>query len=370
MFIIKIIIVYNGYFQKGGGVVTFINLLINKLNKYRINNIKVWSREDLPRYIYFYHALIQRLFDFFLPGLGHIIYSNLTRNYLLKRKILEDYDMVIFNDLSTAIDKYNHIVILHSMKSDLEHNSNFFLIKKYIFTKVQYYYEKNKLKKINKAKIYTVSHTYKNILENRFKLKNKIKVLYPPLDMSSFYKIKKEQDKNRNSLELCYLGALTKIKNPLFAIKVLYKLKGKLDKNIKLHIIGDGYLKKKLIKTINGLNLQNDVIIYGRIDNKTAMNILNKCDILLHPSNHETFCIALLEAKLYGLVTIANSNLHVPKWLVDFSLKLDINLWVEKIISTKKTPKNVMNKINIVINHNFNRFLYNALNIKLNKLYK
>lgn len=64
-------------------------------------------------------------------------------------------------------------------------------------------------------------------------------------------------------------------------------------KDVMLYIVGTGVLEKELIETIFKLNLQNNVILTGQLEN--PFEIANKCDCFVLSSNHEGQPMVLLE---------------------------------------------------------------------------
>ena len=74
------------------------------------------------------------------------------------------------------------------------------------------------------------------------------------------------------------------------------------DKNLTLHIIGDGPFRKQLEKQINSSGAEEKIKILGYVRN--ASEIIRKYDVYVHPTRKEGFGIAILEAMNSGIPTI------------------------------------------------------------------
>lgn len=111
------------------------------------------------------------------------------------------------------------------------------------------------------------------------------------------------------SLKIASVGNLHKRKGHEFLIRsianVLYT-----DKNIELHIAGEGPERPKLEAIIKDLNLEQNVHLRGYV--KNVPEFLLDSDIYIHSSESEPFGIAILEAMAAGLCVIATNVGGVP----------------------------------------------------------
>ena len=73
----------------------------------------------------------------------------------------------------------------------------------------------------------------------------------------------------------------------------------------KLHLIGDGEEKDKIISKIHKYGLEDSVIMHGFLDKDKVGKILSKSSIYLMTSFTESFGIVLLEAFSYGVPCVA-----------------------------------------------------------------
>lgn len=141
---------------------------------------------------------------------------------------------------------------------------------------------------------------------------------------------------SENDLAFVTVSSLTNVKNHLFLIDVFKKAKQEKN-NIKLFIIGDGYLKEDIKNKIDEYNLSNDVFMLGNKNN--VYEFLQAMDVFLMPSIYEGLPTSAIEAQCSGLPSILSknidSNVDVNK-LVTFKDINNIDEWVNALISAKR----------------------------------
>ena len=143
--------------------------------------------------------------------------------------------------------------------------------------------------------IIAISTKSKKSLEKIIINKNKVKLIYNPYLVNN-NNFKKKKNSN-NSFNILCVGRLTKQKNFILVIKVINVLV-KQYPNIILTIVGDGPLKRDLIKSANKnikfLNWTNDIKKY-----------FLKSDLFILPSYYEGLPNALIEAAYYNIPSIS-----------------------------------------------------------------
>ena len=104
---------------------------------------------------------------------------------------------------------------------------------------------------------------------------------------------------------------------------------------MKLILCGDGEERKNIELKIRQLDLQNDVILLGSIDN--VHEILQAMDILVMPSLFEGLPFALLEAQASGLKCVVSDSVSresdVMGWNQFLPLALDDAKWANQILN-------------------------------------
>ena len=144
--------------------------------------------------------------------------------------------------------------------------------------------------------------------------------------------------------EILWIGRLEKIKDPLFALDVI----NILDKEFRLNIYGDGFLKERLIKKVQELNLDKKVRFLSH------RNLLDfkKYDIFLHTSYYEGLPNTFLESLYYNTPIVSTffttglCELFIPYWIYPSARdKFEIR---DRIIeSLSKKDKNIRKNSNI-----------------------
>ena len=143
--------------------------------------------------------------------------------------------------------------------------------------------------------IIAISTKSKKSLEKIIINKNKVKLIYNPYLVNN-NNFKKKKNSN-NSFNILCVGRLTKQKNFILVIKVINVLV-KQYPNIILTIVGDGPLKRDLIKSANKnikfLNWTNNIKKY-----------FLKSDLFILSSYYEGLPNALIEAAYYNVPSIS-----------------------------------------------------------------
>ena len=122
------------------------------------------------------------------------------------------------------------------------------------------------------------------------------------------------------------LRAFAKLKSPSFA----KASEGRQMSNLKLVLIGSTDAEgrdqdsQRLLSQIKQLELQNDVILTGRLaDDREVAAILNEAVALVHPSFHEGFGLTVLEAMSCGTPVIAVNATSIPEVVSDAGILVD-----------------------------------------------
>jgi len=168
-----------------------------------------------------------------------------------------------------------------------------------IFSKILIYIEEFIACKYSKAISVSSKHSIDH-LSNRYNIpKKKFVLLYNFVDSVFFYKkIYKKKNKKRK-LDICFVGRLVESKQPLLLLSIIKDFK-----NINLHVLGDGKLKKTLKK--ESLRIKNKVIYYKKIDNLKMPMFFSDKDVLLFPTLEEGNSKVILESLACGLIVMTN----------------------------------------------------------------
>ena len=177
---------------------------------------------------------------------------------------------------------------------------------------------------------------YTSLLSNRGIDKKKLSVFKRGIDLDIF-KPNISPVIDNNIFNLLYVGRISKDKNIEFLLEVYEEVSRHLekrDKHVKLYLVGDGPLKKKLEKR----NRNKNIIFTGQLNYEHLTEYYNLADLFLFPSNTDTFGMVVLEAQACGVPAVV-SDIGGPKEIVvngqtGFVAKADnLTDWADKIIT-------------------------------------
>lgn len=232
--------------------------------------------------------------------------------------------------------------VKHVTRQDLAFLLELIDLKKTIVTchdiiPIAYYHTQNPIWKLNakglrKAeKIITVSEFSKNDIIKHIRYpEDKIEIIPPAVNHNLYY-----QNRNKSILKkygikedekvILYVGAEEPRKNIQVLINSFDKLKSKISQ-IKLLKVGTpNYLRvrEKLLKQIESLNLQKDVIFAGYVPESELAKIYNAVDLFVFPSLYEGFGIPPLEAMACGTPVITSNSSSLPEVVGDAAIIID-----------------------------------------------
>jgi len=147
-------------------------------------------------------------------------------------------------------------------------------------------------------------YTKKKMMDT--KIRAKIKVIPPPLDVNK-YKISKLSGKT-----IITLDRICSRKRHLELIEVFKKVHDK-DKRVRLKIIGwfeevNRPYYNKIKKLINDYGLNHYVTFCGDVSEREKIKLLSEASLYIKTSRHEMFGISTLEAIASGLPVVAFKN--------------------------------------------------------------
>jgi len=186
----------------------------------------------------------------------------------------------------------------------------------YVFFKYFFIYRKIGIEILEEAeKIIFISPSYKNILFNKYipknihsRLKNKASVITNGLDDYWLLNKAETHKKEKNVLNLIYVGDFTNNKNVKSIIEVVNKLNDEGHRIILNLVGGGGYNSKSTLKLIERSD-KSTIRFHGRVnEKKQLLKHYRNSDIFIMPSYHETFGIVYLEAMSQGLPIIYSKN--------------------------------------------------------------
>ena len=297
------------------------------------------------------------LFLFVLRQTDLVIEVNHKNVFVSKSK--SKYSFQPISEIKKIIKK-NNIQIIHCylLKSQIFG----YILKRFFFTKIKLISHElgeifqndrkiyKKFMKISESKVdkyFVVSKATKKELIRKIGLQsNKIKVLDNYIILENFNRknitvnINQEKEKlkiGKDEIVLGFAGRLSKVKGCEHLINAMPFV----NKNAKLIIAGTGDEKPKLENLIAQHNIEQKVKLLGFVQNIRQFYML--IDILVIPSEHESFGLIAIEAQALGIPVIASDIPGLNEVVINNKTGL---------LFKRKNSKDLAEKINKLIEDN------------------
>lgn len=267
--------------QKTGGYIYENNILkFSKTNKYPINFIELSSNFPNPN--------IQDIENL------HKITNNIKSDNILI------FDGLVLEGLHKSINILDHFKIIALIHHPLylefngKKSEEFFKRAIKIYKKIDYFI--------------VTSHTTKKLLSKTFKIKSsKISIVEPGIE-----KFKKYKKIPSSKVKLLTCGSIIERKKYDYLINEIKNID-----NIQLNIVGDvsreNKYANKIKNIINNNNLENKVILHGKISQVKLEKIYSNCDFYISTSEYEGFGMSLANAALSKLPIISYKTSTIEK---------------------------------------------------------
>lgn len=122
---------------------------------------------------------------------------------------------------------------------------------------------------------------------------------------------------------LC-VGTIEPRKNHLGLLRAYARYKARHGNALPLvHAGGSGWLMDDFTEQVRKLNLQDDVITLGYVDNETLQWLYQNCFAFLYPSFFEGFGLPVLEAMSLGVAVITSNTTSLPEVAGDAALLIN-----------------------------------------------
>lgn len=127
------------------------------------------------------------------------------------------------------------------------------------------------------------------------------------------------------------IGNLVESKNFILTLNAFALTKKRISDCI-LIVVGDGPLKTKLYELAKELGISDSVVFTGAVEREEVASILQKSNVMVLPSSHETFGVVYIEALACGRPIIATNNGGV-NGIIDAQNGIKIDSFDSKILS-------------------------------------
>ncbi|MFN3527632.1 MAG: glycosyltransferase, partial [Candidatus Altarchaeaceae archaeon] len=170
---------------------------------------------------------------------------------------------------------------------------------------------------------------------------------------------------------ILHVGRISKKRN---IDKIIYSAKKVIEKfpNAKFLIIGDGMEMKNLENIVKNLNLENNVIFLGKIEQKFLPDYYKASDVFVTASTIDTQGLVVLESLACGTPVIAANSRALPEivnenvngFLFDYKNVEELSEKIIKILENKKLREKFSeNGIKIAKEHDINKSVEKLIEI-------
>ena len=310
------VLVLHGHLSMGGEERVLLSVLKNLVElNYDVDLLITWNHGE------------NNLFENEIPE--KVNYKFLFDNYNGKNKLIKEIYRIrakatYLKKVEKTIKENKYDVIIDYSSNLLKYNN--FDIKVPVFAWIHFsltFGEKLSADKIEKYKkqykkydkILAICDTMRDeFVEILGMDKNKVELVYNPIDLEAIRKKAKNIDKKyENYLKQDYflqVSRLTEQKQPEHLVDIYYKLKQQGIKE-KLYFIGNGEKVELIKQKIKEYKLENDVILLGQIENPYPF--FKNAKLFVHTAKYEGLPTVLLESLALGTPVVAYDCPTGPK---------------------------------------------------------
>ncbi len=237
-------------------------------------------------------------------------------------------------------------IIIEALGSDINIFTRFILRRKIISYVLQ-----------RSAKVIAVSNELKNVIIKIGVPAKNVEVVTNGVNTNLFCKMDKTLARERLNLTqdvkiILFVGNLVPVKGIEYLMDS-YNIVAADNKNIRLVIIGDGFLKSLLLKKVSDFKLEKKMVFCGKMPHEDIPMWMNGCDVLCLPSLDEGYPNVILEAMACGIPIVATRvggipemvNLYESAELVDPKDINQLSAALEKAIRKVEIQKKDSDKI-------------------------
>lgn len=213
------------------------------------------------------------------------------------------HDMTV-KDMPETMSTKTRFALSHTLKQSIKRADKIVTVSEFSRERISYYYD------IPIEKIEIVTNGYREDMFHNNYGKNKIDSVKLKYKITGDY--------------LLYLGTLEPRKNIERLIKAFAQLKRDLSDCHKLVLAGGkGWLYDSIFETVKRLNLEQDVIFTGYVEDKDVPLLMSGALVFCFPSLYEGFGIPPLEAMACGTPVITSNTSSLPEVVGDAAILVD-----------------------------------------------
>ena len=159
---------------------------------------------------------------------------------------------------------------------------------------------------------WAVNNEVAKLYHNEYYYKQLPNVMNNATDMMPVNNVEQAKEQVNNMFQIkpdgkvfLFVGRINALKNVFFIVESLKVLKEKCNFNFKMLFVGTGQDEEKLRDTIKKCNMENDIIMCGKItDRQLLASIYARADLFLFPSLYDASSLVQIEAASQRTPTI------------------------------------------------------------------
>ena len=166
----------------------------------------------------------------------------------------------------------------------------------------------------------------RELVELGFRYTGTLPIFYTPSTLTSEPEDALVTGTLRGSFNILFVGRICANKAQLELVRIFHRYLTAYDRNARLFLVGaaDGEEYVTQVRdTIASLGLTDAVVLPGKVSNAELAAYYRGCDVLACVSEHEGFCVPLLEAMSFDLSIVAYNAAAVPETLAGAGVLLD-----------------------------------------------
>src|SRR5690625_1047852 len=140
-----------------------------------------------------------------------------------------------------------------------------------------------------------------------------IKIIPNMLNPFFYYK---EQKNKKDTFNFITIGRLVEVKRFGFTIDAFTK-EFSDNKNVHLHVVGDGPLFNSINEQINNLGMSDKITMHGFLSRNETSDLIRECDAFVSASILETFGVPFIEAMACGKPVIGAKNGLIDRYIIN-----------------------------------------------------
>lgn len=163
-------------------------------------------------------------------------------------------------------------------------------------------------------------------------------VVHNVVDTKRFSFNPERREKLRNKLKIAdssvigHVGRFSAPKNHKYLLKVFCEIR-RINKNVKLILVGDGELKKEIRDLCKKLNMIDEVLLVGNVSN--TEEYYWAMDVFVFPSLWEGMPVSVVEAQASGLICIISDkvtrDVKISKRIKYLPLEIGEKEWAKEV---------------------------------------